>query len=288
MRNTFTLVSVLLGITASAQVSNGGFEAVIVPFDPELPTLPYNWTFGADYGAALVGDAHSGNYALSVWNWYWYAEGYASNGPNAWPGPEGLPITGIPDQLTGWYKRTAGDLEEGEDNSARVQVLLTRWNAATLQRDTVGIGEELFGEQATWAPFTLDIDHTSLAAPDTLVIQISSCVNCMCAGASTGECAYFQVDDLALNFNTGLSEALMDERSVRLLPQGDGSAVVRVGASTPVPFRLQLWDTLGRSVGEVQVRYDGQSIALPSGTGVVLFEARNGQGRIAHGRSLMP
>lgn len=284
MRKTFTLATALFAIATSAQVSNGGFEAVLVPFDPELPTLAYNWSFMSDFGAALVDDAHSGDYALSVWNWYWYAEGAANNGLSVWTGADGLPVTGRPQQLTGWFKREEGDLQEGEENDAVVRVLMTHWNSTTLQRDTVGSGVHLFGEQAAWEPFTLAIDYAALELPDTLVIQIASCGNCICTGASTGNCAYFYVDDLALTSTTGISDALMDDRTVRLLPQGDGSAVVRVAAHTSLPFRLQLWDALGRTAGDVRVIADGQRIQLPSAPGVVLFDASTAQGRVARGR----
>lgn len=287
MRNAFTFASAVLLGTASAQISNGGFEAVIVPFDPEMPTLAYNWAFASAYGESAVGDAHSGDHALSVWNWYWYAEGYATNGISTLPGADGLPVAGSPDQLTGWFKRVEGDLESSEGDQARVRVLMTRWNTTAGQRDTVGFGEHLFDEQATWVPFTLDIAYTSVEAPDTVVIQIASCVSCQCIGPSTGECAYFVVDDLALISTTGIRDALMDNDAVRLLPQADGNAIVRVAAHTPLPLRLQLWDALGRRIGDLRVNSDGQRIALPSIPGVVVFDASARERSLARGRVLV-
>lgn len=269
---TLLLLALPLATPALAQLPNGGFEETVTT--PQEVTWPLNWTLGLEFGAGLVGDAHSGNYALSVWNWYWYAEGKAANGTGWVSGTEGTPVSGHPTQLTGWYKREQGQLEPGEENDAIVNVLLTRWDPVAHARDTVAMGTRLFGEQAVWTPFTVEIGYLSAEAPDTVVVLLHSCGNCMCSVENQdGNCAYFTVDDLALSFTTGVSEALRPAPAVQLLAQADGTVRVDVAEGTPLPMHLQVFDARGRAVAEVPVLRNGQVLALAQAYGLLAYRA---------------
>lgn len=269
MRTTSLLLCLPLSFALHAQISNGGFESVIIAED----TTATDWAVMSEFGAGVVPGGHTGDFAFNVWNWYWYGLGLASNGASAWLGEDGMPLIGHPTQLTGWFRRDRGFLQSGPGDSSVVGVLITHWNAGTAQRDTVAQGSRLFDDQLEWAPFAIDINYLSAEEGDTLIVQLASSVNGFCDVGSTGTCAYFYVDDLSLTFAQGLTEGLMEEGAVRLVPQADGAVRVLVQEHVALPVRVQLWDGFGRDMGERVVRSRNELVVLRQAAGFVAFRA---------------
>lgn len=280
----------LLFVTAitsgiNAQVPNAGFESITTVGETVFPA---DWSGPTEFGYGAVEDAHSGTYSLGVWNWYFYAEGYAMNGANTWPMVGGTPITQQPTALTGWYKRLAGDLQEGEGNAAHITALLTRWNAATGARDTVAMGLRLFNEQPSWTAFSIDIVSFSSETADTLAILIGSCENCICAETNDGTCAYLLVDDLLLVNPTGLTEPVLTGPMASLVSLGDGHMIVRCEQVGVRPTRLRLSDASGRCLADVPVTQDGQRIQLHQTGGIVAYTFSANDGSTSTGRVVLP
>lgn len=265
---------------AQAQVDNGSFESwVITPSD----TIPEYWSVPGQFGQGRSNDAHTGSFSTVLWNWYWYAEGYTANGASIEPGLDGMPISGTPESLTGWYKRPASFIDTAMEQKAVVRVLLTHWNADLHKRDTVAMGSIHLNDQEAWAPFEVVLNYTSSEVPDTVVIQMQSCLGCMCQGSSIdGTCAYLYVDDLAFSFGQGTEE--FREEDVRIDHLASGDLQVHVPARVQLPVHVRIWDASGRLVGEQLVRDRTEKLRAPRTQGVFTFEANTKGERVGKGR----
>ncbi len=178
------------------------------------------------------------------------------------------------------------ELDQTSNDSGQVKILLTRWNASLFQRDTVAFGARAFGEQAAWSPFTIGINYLLSGAPDTLVVQLLSGIDCFCGIGSNGNCCYLYVDDLALETDNGISAPLFATEPAGLFSCGDGQLEVRVGEGTPLPLVLRLHDPLGRLVDERVVRRDRERITVPT-TGLLGFRFTHGTSVVGSGQ-VMP
>ncbi|MBL7951239.1 MAG: hypothetical protein JNM62_05920 [Flavobacteriales bacterium] len=276
----------LFSITLNAQLPNAGFESSVTV---EEDIFPAEWSSPTEFGFGSMTDAHSGNYSLGVWTWYWYAEGQATNGNTAWPLPGGTPVQGRPIALAGWFKRMGGELQDGFDNDAHIHVELTRWNTLTDQRDTVASGHQAFGEQEAWEPFSIALSSTSTEAPDSITVRMTSCGNCLCAGSSDGTCAYFLVDDLETVYATGLPVPLgYPQASAGLSPSSHGHVRVHLSDPADVPLQLRLWDATGRMIVDVTITRNAQEVDLRGHQGLLTYTFTSTTGTSIAGRCMMP
>lgn len=195
-----------VSIMASAQQNpvNGNFEdTLLVPNQSGFDTLPRNWSTSA-FGAGATADAASGKHAAYIWNWYYYAKGVLTNGKSTQPGKGGYPINFKPSGLNGFYKYLPGNAGTTND-SAVVYIVLTKHNASTHLRDTVGSGTKKFPAQSSYKAFQVPINYLSSAQPDTVSITFYSSLSGFCSNSSSGNCLFFYVDDLTLtNPATGI------------------------------------------------------------------------------------
>lgn len=273
---------VLLAPATHAQLLNPGFESVTITGGD---TLADDWYMESSFGAGVVDQAHAGEHAFGVWNWYYYGHGIARNGSTG----RGTPVAEVPARLLGWYDRHRGELEEDQspNDSAEVSVLLTRWNTMTGVRDTVAAGAAHLAEQGGWAPFQVDIGRWSSEAPDTLTIQLLSGVGCFCGGTTLGYCCYFYVDDLQLESAQGVREAVSMVAPVRVTVS-DGDLNITTDPATPLPFELIVHDMTGRTVQRTTVHARGQQVRGPDAAGVYTFTAITGARVLGSGRFVQP
>ena len=109
-------------LQAQHLILNSGFEL-------GTDSIPDNWTLD-DFGSGRTTNyAASGNYSMSVWNWYYYAPGITANG-NAGDlsniaSQAGTPFIYKPAYLEGYYQYdTTGTFSDND--SAVVEVLLKK------------------------------------------------------------------------------------------------------------------------------------------------------------------
>lgn len=280
------LASLIAAISANAQLANAGFENTSVIGED---TIPDDWSVTSGFGGGAIMDGNTGDWSLGVWHWYWYGPGIAANGSSAEDGHEGTSFTGHPVALNGFYKRYTGDLQEdqSDNDSGRVTVLLTRWNAVLFQRDTVAIGAQAFGERPEWSPFSIGLDHLLSGDPDTLVVRVLSGIDCFCGMQTNGTCCYLYLDDLSVELENGILAPIVDERDAHVVAVGDGVVEVRVDDPSRLPMTLRLDDAIGRSLDVRTIRSDRERIRVPGSTGVVAYGLSDGHGRVAHGK-VMP
>lgn len=202
---TLTILNVFAA-KAQLDLLNGSFEDTLVSGGPgSTGVLPRHWTTSG-FGAGITNDAAAGTYAMSAWNWYFYAKGSLINGQFTSNYQAGTPVSFRPDRLSGYYKYIPGDVQTFND-SAVVFVSLTKYNVSTQQRDTIGYGMRKLGPENSYQPFDVAIAYSGIVQPDTIVVQFISSESGFCSGQSLGECLYLFVDEVRVfDSTTGVSD----------------------------------------------------------------------------------
>lgn len=190
-----TLAALMAFSSADAQLANPGFEA----WDT-TSTGGYNPT---DWPLLTLGmkdrvtDAHGGAYALQVSVWYYYGETRAE---------QVVPIADRPFAFCGYYKYRDNVVKNNTTNlvtpdTANAQVYLTKWNASSMMRDTIGRGRVDLMGSAGYSHFVCPITYSSAAVPDTIAIVMDPSM--MREGnyfstADDGKNSFLTIDDLYL------------------------------------------------------------------------------------------
>lgn len=212
------LVLALLGNSSlQAQIINGSFES-------NSTGAPAGWSLGGQFGSGIdTNVARTGSNSLSVWNWYYYSPGIAVNGNLPLFSTEyhlaGTPVSGKPVSLDGYYLYDTTNTNTSVD-SAIVWVLLKKFNVALHKVDTVGFGTKRLGPvSGAFEPFQVLIqDLMPGVMPDSVVIFFKSSGNGFCSNASTGDCLYLNVDDLAFDTPAALTEQQDDSQLFSVFP----------------------------------------------------------------------
>lgn len=131
----------------------------------------------------------------------------------------GKPCAGCkPLHLKGYFK-----FEPVSGDSCIAVCLVSKWNAATHHRDTIGFGKQVFTAPVeVYTPFDVQLTYTtSTLVPDSLTILcISSAgfsvINFMEQTGQVGSTMY--VDELMLEYPAGIEQVLMPEVDVKVYP----------------------------------------------------------------------
>lgn len=203
-------------IFAQGVIPNGGFENV-APYNtsttqthqcPEGSPGPFNWPGGNSWVSlnsdqansgypnltdstmrVVTAGSHTGNNHLrlltdsgcaplfSTYKFSGFAALYPANVsfggiPPALSISGGLPFNSRPDSITGWFRY----YPSGTDTFS-VNVLLSRWNATTSSRDTIGwvkYDTTYSANVSSWTMFTDTINYKSHLLPDTMFLYVLS------------------------------------------------------------------------------------------------------------------
>lgn len=125
-----------------------------------------------------------------------------------------------PTHLKGYYK-----FEPVNGDSCSALLLVSKWNTSTKKRDTIGYGIQVFKEAvSTYTPFDVVMSYdypASNLVPDSMTLMaVSSAgfsiINFMGCKGQVGSTMY--VDELELEYPTGIRESLMPEVAVKVYP----------------------------------------------------------------------
>lgn len=275
-----TLLFLVSFSTLPAQfILNSGFEDTTITSSDTVPT---HWS--ADYfGAGFTTDAHSGNLAMVVWNWYHYAKGWISYGEaSSYLDGGGLPISITPDKLSGWYKYIYGD-NDGALDSAICEVLVYSHQNFTGARDTIAHEYLRLGPISEYTYFEVPIQYTfpGIQADSILIRFISSEGGFCSVSAGNGNCLYLYVDDLEASTVTGLAAPISLAPSAGLYPSpSPGGFRLTERDLAAFPCTLHLYSLSGQCV--YSHHFEGPSLeelqpGLPAGNYLWELRARSGQ-----------
>lgn len=205
-------VMLFIGGHASAQLQNLDFEVCDTSVEQPINGLNCRhlegWTlggtamgsgFGFSIGNGGVSTAQNGSMALQLSVWYTYSKDEAF---------QQVPFTAFPESLNGYYMYTDNVVSSIHNpvlqpDSASVVVLLSKWNSASGQRDTIGYGKRYLGEATTYTAFSCPIQYVSSQSPDSILIHLdcSRIPVGSVVGSMWGNSSNFTVDNLSLNDN---------------------------------------------------------------------------------------
>lgn len=286
------LLLFLAPILLHAQEIQGGFEQWDSVDDGMVSVKPRGWSFEASFGAGRESSAHSGSWGARIWNWYNEVPGkmiLGDKSPSGWGNVTaggGLPISSVPQRLTGVYKFVPGELEFGED-SALVAVLLKRYNPELGLPDTLSYVQMKLGPSDTWRPFELTIPApVSKVMPDSIEIGFASSRNTFCRD---GYCCYLSLDDIALVSAAGVPYQMESGRLVTAVvtpnPMRE-AAVITFDGEPGRHYTVDVVDESGcraMAIEAIGNRAALRRVDLPAGT--YMFVVRDAVGvTVARGR----
>lgn len=173
-----TLTFGLLPLLMAAQLQNADFEQWQESVNSELimSNKPTGWMCDNAVGFEIeetffynppATPAQSGDYALTLSVWYHYAKDMAK---------QTAPVTAKPLIFKGFYKYTDNVLKnnanEDIEDTAMVSVYATKWNEATIQRDTIGTGQIELTAAFAFTEFQCPITYTGNEQPDEVIVLL--------------------------------------------------------------------------------------------------------------------
>ena len=166
-----------------------------------------------------------------------------------------------PSRLKGYYK-----FEPVGGDSCAVVILLSKWNATAKKRDTIGYGQMIQRNAvSTYTEFDIPINYSSSGSVDTMTMLVVSSagfnvINFMGSKGKVGSTMY--VDDLMLDYPSGIQQVLMPEVAVNTYPV-PASGTLHVDLSKEVKNGVfEVYSSAGKLVGTFAVSSRNNSIPV--------------------------
>jgi hypothetical protein len=202
LRSTYLSLFVLVSTISHAQLlQNGGFETVV---EREGVKEAPGWTLRIN-GSEVTDDAHSGKYAVRLWNWYYYAHGLLRYGISDTDMEDpGVALGANPGQLKGWYKyvyefKEVPEAKDHAHDSAMVEILLFgEGSGRNEERETLAYVRHLLPIAREYTPFSIPIPLKPSVKADSISLRFESSSHGSCSAGSDGNCLYLTLDDLEL------------------------------------------------------------------------------------------
>ncbi len=177
MKKIILLISLLIIQVqyANGQLQNGDFEDVVVDTDiiGQNYLRPLNWNFyNGSTGTEITNDSYSGEYAVKLWSWY-----FGQENMKFYYGEEfmqGVEFEERPNKLVGYYKYENVNIENGIEDSAVVEIVLTKYDEFSNNRDTISYTTKNLESTNNYREFEVELNYQSQNIPDTLNINFKS------------------------------------------------------------------------------------------------------------------
>jgi hypothetical protein len=151
----------------------------------------------------------------------------------------GFACSGRPANLTGKWQHMIYGSSQGS-----ITITLTRWDAGTKKRITVGTGSvTLSGMAMSWASFSIPISYTDGTNPDSCIIVM------MASGASPTNNDYLWVDNLAFSGSVSAINTLEHSINVNVFPNPAKDIISVALLATPnQKISMRILDLTGREL----------------------------------------
>ena len=166
-----------------------------------------------------------------------------------------------PSKLKGYFK-----FQPVNNDSCAAVILLSRWNATTKKRDTVGYGKMVQRTAVTeYTAFEVPVNYREAGSVDTMTMLVVSSagfnvVNFMGSVGQVGNTMF--VDDLTLDYPSGVQQVLMPEVSVSVYPN-PATDVLHVDMSKMVKNgRLEVFNGSGKMVASFEMAQMSNRISV--------------------------
>jgi hypothetical protein len=160
----FAIICTALGLRA--QLVNTEFETW--DSTPSGSVYPHQWPLLANQYCVRDSHAYQGSYALQVSVWYYYSKTTAV---------QKAAINFRPMTFSGYYKYTDNSIkslvtQDMITDTAIASIYLTKWNLATQQNDTIGIGRVPLFATANYSQFVCPVQYSNADIPDSVTILL--------------------------------------------------------------------------------------------------------------------
>ena len=156
----------------------------------------------------------------------------------------GAAVNTRPTSVKGYYKYAPA----GSGDTAAVVVFFTKYNTASSNTDTIGIGFFMDGTAvSSWTEFDCPIFFFTPETPDTMNIVIT-CTSSMSGPA--GSVLY--VDDLVLDYSTGITDPLMAEQPNVYYNPSSTSIDIHLESVGTDEFHVNIYNLNGQRIRSAQ------------------------------------
>ena len=153
-----------------------------------------------------------------------------------------------PSHFKGYYK-----FEPVNGDSCSAVILLSKWNSTAKKRDTIGYGKMVqHNAVSTYTQFDIPVTYTGTGVVDSIsMLVVSSAgfnvINFIGSVGQVGNTMY--VDDLTLDYPSGIQQVLMPEVGVNVYPN-PASDIMHIDLSKEVKnSSFEVFNTAGKLVG---------------------------------------
>lgn len=172
-----------------------------------------------------------------------------------------------PSKLKGYYK-----FEPVNGDSCIALLLLSKWNSVAKKRDTIGYGNWIQKDAvSTWSPFEVPVNYTGTGTVDsiTMLVVASAGFNVLNFVGSKGQAGTtMYVDDLALEYPSGIQQNLMPEVSVKVRPNPVSDILTLQTSRNMKDATVDIFSSNGKLVATYTMSGSSQELpvySLPSG-----------------------
>lgn len=211
MKKIFVIMLIVFSTNAKAQLANAGFETwttdgagnniltgwMHMSGTTQNPGPYYFGTWRADTAAV-------GAHALRLSRWYNYTCDWIR---------QKSPVSNRPYGVSGLYTYTQTELDNGNVDSALVEIVLTKWNTTTLKPDTIGKGVKLLTAATAFTAFNCPVTYTLAAVPDTAIVTMRPMPWASAHINMSGWGSYFTVDDISFQERSTAVKALIANKA---------------------------------------------------------------------------
>lgn len=157
----------------------------------------------------------------------------------------GIPFTGKPQAMTGWYKYTSVN-----NDSSSIYILLTKWNTTSNSRIRVGFAEQRdYTSVNAYTAFNLPINYYTADTPDSITIVFSASAGAEFNRGQVGSSLW--IDDVVLAYSTGFLQPIMAENNLKIYPN-PAKDYIQIQASEKSAINLALFDSKGAKLLTLQ------------------------------------
>lgn len=176
----------------------------------------------------------------------------------------GMPFTGRPIALKGWYKYAPVN-----GDSSSIYIKLTKWNTTTNTRNVVGFVEKRdYSAVAAYTPFTLNINYSSTDIPDSVTLVFSASAGAEQSVGQVGSLLW--IDDVVLDYGANAVGEVTSALSIQCYPN---PCTDRLNILSPIEnLTYTLFTIYGQAIMSTDNNYFNTE-TLPKGLYVV--EARD-------------
>jgi hypothetical protein len=168
-----------------------------------------------------------------------------------------------PSHFKGYYK-----FEPVNGDSCAAVILLSKWNTVTKKRDTIGYGKMVqHNAVSTYTQFDITVNYTGSGTVDTMTMLVVSSggfnvVNFLGSVGQVGSTMY--VDNLTLDYPSGIQQVLMPEVAVSVYPN-PASDILHIDLSKEVKAgSFEVYTSSGKLAGSYSVSQKSNTIPVYS------------------------